>query len=50
MKQANLDAESGLLISAMVDSVPCDILVDTGATSTIIADKLYDQIERKSSL
>ena len=30
----------------MVDSVDYEILVDTGATLTIIAEKLYDQIER----
>ena len=32
VKQVKVDAESGLFISALVDSVPCDILVDTWAT------------------
>ncbi|XP_056001631.1 uncharacterized protein LOC130048651 [Ostrea edulis] len=46
IKNATVGTESGLFINAFVNMVPCNLLVDTGATLTILADRIFNEIER----
>lgn len=46
IKNATVGTESGLFINGLVDMVPCNLLVDTGATLTIISDRIFENMEK----
>lgn len=46
IKNATVGTESGLFINGLVDMVPCNLLVDTGATLSILGDRIFEKIKK----
>lgn len=45
-KNATVGTESSLFINAIVDKAPCNLLVDTVATLTILANRIFENIKK----
>eukprot|EP00105_Crassostrea_gigas_P001492 XP_011413701.1 PREDICTED: uncharacterized protein LOC105318343 [Crassostrea gigas] len=46
LTQTRIDIQSGLFVKARVNGIPCNLLVDTGATLTILSYKVYENLTK----
>lgn len=46
LTQTRIDIQSGLFVKARVNGIPCNLLVDTGATLIILSYKVYENLTK----